>query len=235
VVELLESPVVREHPERHLWDQRISFVTAPTPETVRYAERAFAERSGVDGTTAGYVLGAVANHLAERGDAAAASSAALRIVERLNATADSPTSAHLLSALGNAGQPDLVERIVSYAASSEPELRLVVAKALRKTDVPAARATLIRLSADADAAVQRRALLSLTRMTSLRSEELTSLAGSVQRGAVAETTLGALVNLMAGQPCSPERNAVLRAVRERPKEGGAVVDERTRLLEARCG
>lgn len=83
--------------------------------------------------------------------------------------------------------------------------------------------------------MQRRALLSLTRMNSLRSDELASLAGSVQREAIAETTLGAVVNLMAGQPCSPERSAVLRAVRERPKDGGAGLDERTRLLEARCG
>lgn len=104
VVERLRSPVVREHPERHLWDQRLSFVTAPTPDTVRYAEQAFAQRTGIDGTTAGYVLGAMADHLAGRGQAEAASSAAGRIVERLEVTTDPSTTAHLLAALGNAGQ-----------------------------------------------------------------------------------------------------------------------------------
>lgn len=232
---LLQGPIVRSHPQRHLWDQRVSFVAAPTPETVRYAEQAFATRTGVDGTTAAYVLGAVADHLGRRGQAEAAAQATAPLLERLGAATDPGETAHLISALGNAGRPALVERIASHAVATQAEVRLAVAKALRKTDVEAARATLVRLSADPTEAVQRRALLSLNRMSTLSSNEMHALAASVRGAAVAEGSLAGLVNLMAGQPCSPARSAVLEAVRARPKEGGATLDHKTRLLESRCG
>lgn len=232
LVALLREPLVRAHPDRHLWDQRVSFLQAPTPATVAYATAAFAQRAGVDRTTAAYVLGAVASN---QPDGDAASHTAAPLAEQLSRTTATVDRAHLISALGNAGRASLVETIAPYADASEPELRLAAAKALRKTDVRDARSTLVRLSADSSAVVQRRALLSLTRMSTLSSEELDTLGASVRRSAVAETSLGALVNLMAAQPCSTQRNAVLRAVRERPKEGGAVIDARTRALEGRCG
>ncbi|MEQ8278755.1 MAG: hypothetical protein RMA76_29655 [Deltaproteobacteria bacterium] len=229
LTELLDEPLVRTHPERHLWDQRVSLIGAPTPATVTYASAAFARRSGVDGTTAAYVLGAVASHLPDRRAAAAP------IVERLKAAREPFERAHLISALGNAGGDAFVGSIAAYADAGEPEVRLAVAKALRKTDVEDARATLVRLSADRSAVVQRRALLSLSRMSTLSPAELDALGAAVRTAAVAQTSLGALVNLLAAQPCSSRRDAVLRAVRAQPKEGGAVIDARTRALEARCG
>ena len=76
-----------------------------------------------------------------------------------------------LSALGNAGDAAQTPRIAKHARDEDPAVRRSVASALRKTDDPAARSTLMSLASDPSEDVQVAAVEALAHHPASASEQ----------------------------------------------------------------
>ncbi|MFY1830560.1 HEAT repeat domain-containing protein [Myxococcus fulvus] len=142
---------------------RLSLVSHPTSDTVRFAERTYASMQGALRVASTYTLGSTAGALYRQEKSPEAWAAVQRLAEDLRASKAPEEQAHFLMALGNAGVVEQTEVISGYAGSPSPEVRRASAKALRKMATPEATLTLLSLAADTQSPVQATAMESLGR------------------------------------------------------------------------
>lgn len=142
---------------------RLSLVSNPTADTVRFAQKTYASTEGALRVASTYTLGSTAGALYRQEQSPEAWAAVQRLAEDLRASKAPEEQAHLLMALGNAGVVEQAEVIAGYAGSTSPEVRRASAKALRKIATPEATMTLLSLAADTQSPVQATAMESLGR------------------------------------------------------------------------
>jgi len=142
---------------------RLSLVSNPTSDTVRFAEKTYASTEGELRVASTYTLGSTAGALYRQEQSPEAWAAVQRLADDLRASKAPEEQAHLLMALGNAGVAEQADVIAGYASATSPEVRRASAKALRKIATPEATMTLLSLAADAQQPVQATAMESLGR------------------------------------------------------------------------
>lgn len=129
----------------------LSHVPTPTAETVQALKAMRADPElGTQGT---YGLGSALYRL-KGADPALASQARTALSEQLSSAADGPHQAAVLTAIGNAGDPQMFNTIRSYADSSSEDVRAAVAQALRR--IPGTEAEPLLAQACSDGSVQVR-------------------------------------------------------------------------------
>lgn len=192
--ELLASHAADDDARKHLLNQRIGLIAAPTTATVDFARKSFLD-SAHDGTHTGwaYSLGALARALSGS-DPNASGSLNDALVSELRAATTPEQIAAALHALGNAGRVENVALIVPYAENPATIVRLAAADALRHTQTLESEGGLVALSTDAETQVAVRALEVLAGFT--MREDLVSAARAAQKvEAPTEPVVRALIGL----------------------------------------
>jgi hypothetical protein len=184
LVQALSSKEARGDAQYHMLLSRLSLLTEPTVDTVRFAERSYATTQGDLHVASAYVLGATAGALYRQEKSPAALAAVQQLSTDLRAAQTPREQAQLLLGLGNAGVAEQASLIASYTRSESPEVRRAAAKALRKIQTPEVARALMSLVADPAVPVQGTAIEVLGRRTLdadtlVRLRELT-LTGSVK-------------------------------------------------------
>lgn len=163
LVRALSSPQALAEPGYRMLLSRLSLLTSPTPDTVRFIERT--HRTARDDTrvATAYALGATAGALYRQKQDAESLAAVQQLGAELRAARTPEDKAHLLLALGNAGLEEQVDVIAHYAQDADVQVRRASARALRKIQTPQAMRTLLSMTEDTDAPVQSSALTALGR------------------------------------------------------------------------
>jgi hypothetical protein len=193
-----------EHPNGHMIDSirgRLAQSQADGDSEMAYAEA--------------HVLGAMAGRAKKTPEAQAGIDALAKSVDTANAPA---ARAAYVSALGNAGAPSQIARITKHAADPDASVRRSVASALRKTNEPSARATLVTLARDQNEEVQVAAVdaLSHNAATPAEQHDLAQLLESSSLGGPAE---GQVVTALLRQgPPSTEVRGSLQQVLARTED-----------------
>jgi HEAT repeat protein len=209
LVAALSSPVVQGAARYSLLLQRISLVAQPTPETAAFIGATYRrDHAGA----AAYALGAVVGHLGDSAEAGAWNATLAGDLERAR---DPGMQRVLLAALGNAARVDNVDRVTRYATSDDAGVRAAVARALRRTDTPTARATLHALFGDRSSEVQHDAIAALASLH-VTPADLASLREHVAAAGVHAGNESSLVGLVADQVASADAAALLRDLAARP-------------------
>jgi hypothetical protein len=227
---VLENGPIRSRGDYPMLVQRMSLLESPDDDTVAAAAR-LREQQGTAspaGGAAAYALGAMANRLAAGGRADDARRWTAPLAAELETTDDPVARARLLGALGNAGLADHVELFVRFSDDADPEVRRGAASALRHDDQPDARAALVRLAGDGDAAVQAAALASL-RDRALGVDDAGALAAGLGAGLTGAAAVDA-VRLLTPHGGSPEVAAALAALAAAPTTPPEVRAEIRRAL-----
>lgn len=208
--ELLETTEAKRSENYATLVQRLSLVQHPTAETVEYLRNKVERGDGKNTLAAAHALGtAIGNRWrAEGGEVDVRSVALLR--RGLAAARSTEERAGWLGTLGNAGLVEEVPLVAGYAQDSDPAVRGAVAKALRKTQVPASEVVLLGLAADADAGVRDRALHTLTDYE-LTPAHLETLRQAVASGRLPQRNFPMLMTLLERNRHQPQ--AVLGVVR----------------------
>lgn len=220
MIAALRSPPAREHaPDWRRYVQRLSFLDAPTAETVAFAREARREAAAAGdehgARAAAYVIGNLAGSLGAAGDEAGARALADELGRDL-ARADEPADrAALLVAYGAAGRPDAADVAAGFVADTHAEVRRAAVDAVAEAPGERAQALLVGLAADGDSMVQEAALAALGGRA-LSAGELASIAGLVQGGGLAgvnELALAAFANAQRRRgadlaPLAPALHAV---------------------------
>ncbi|NOK19686.1 HEAT repeat domain-containing protein [Corallococcus carmarthensis] len=196
LVRALSTKAAREDSRYGLLLSRLSLVAAPTVDTVRFAERTYAQTQGTAHIAGAYALGATAGALYRQEQTPEARAAVGRLASDLRAASSPEEQAHLLLGLGNAGVADQVPLIASHATAQSPEVRRASAKALRKIPTPEATQVLLTLASDGAVPVQSSALESLGRRP-LDEGMLMDLRDLTLSGGVKAENYHALVSLVA--------------------------------------
>jgi HEAT repeat protein len=149
--------------------------------------------AGREAQAAALALGAVVGASEAKTTEVEAGHESLR--RRLDAADEPEQQALYLRALGNAGDAEDLPVVADYAGSSEVEVRMAAAKAMRKLRDANSEALLYELFGDTSERVQSAALLALAERP-LSESRLEDLRRLVVAGRVADTNLDALVNLL---------------------------------------
>lgn len=220
--------------ERGLLVQRFSFLTSPTPESVRFVEEEYtrAKARGSRGTAQGAAtaLGALAQHLDANGDPALANATNARLQAELQTTQDPAILAAVVAGLGNAKRADNVPLLARVAGHSDSRVRSYAADALRSVDAPEARRALMGLTTDVDPTVSSLAFASLHSQT-LDQADWRDLATRVTSGKTNRAADASLVGLLRVRKdeAGDEAIAILRVLAER--NGGGDNDLTTMIRE----
>ncbi len=143
----LRDPRTRALPEYVQLVQRVALVSAPSQETVAFAQESFErlhaappkDQDEADLRTASvYTLGSVAGHMAGTGRRDGAERLCARIVQEMDRATGTPRSAYI-TALGNAGVPAQEPLLLRLSDDADRETRVAALNALRKYDDVAAR------------------------------------------------------------------------------------------------
>ena len=126
--------------------QRLSFVSAPTDESLAWLEREWGKRGAAIGTAA--ALGSVAGRSFASGREREARPAVEALAHSVEAARDVNRKADLLLALGNVRSPIVAPVLLRESKSKVPEARAAAAFALRGVDLPQAREALVELARD---------------------------------------------------------------------------------------
>ncbi len=210
--EALASEAGRTSPAYPTLLQRLSFVPAPTPETLAFVDRAYASartRGDEARFASAYTAGAVSFAARREGEDARADAMAGRLRADL-ATARTPKeTGALLTALGAAAAPGDGQRILAYAHSKETRTRASAAGALRRFKEPEVRRALTDLIRDAAPEVEEAALRSLDAQP-VTAEELSRISAAVISGGTSPALDGSLVSFVGKHAAvGPEVGRVL--------------------------
>jgi hypothetical protein len=181
----LRDPRTRALPEYVQLVQRVALVSAPSNETVAFAQESFErlhatppkDQEDADLRTASvYTLGSVAGHMAATGRRDGAERLCARIVQEMDRGTGSPKSAYI-TALGNAGVPAQEPLLLRLSDDGSSETRVSAINALRKYDDATTRARLLAIltaridpARRVDADTQAEALRALMLMTPTRAD-----------------------------------------------------------------
>lgn len=124
--------------------QRLSFVSAPTDESLAWLEREWGQRGAAIGTAA--ALGAVAGRYVASGRERVARPAVEALTRSVETTRDVNRRADLLLALGNVRSPVVAPVLLRESKSKVAEARAAAAFALRGVDLPQVRDALVELA-----------------------------------------------------------------------------------------
>jgi HEAT repeat protein len=213
LLRVLDSSAARHGEQRLTYLQRLVLVEDPSPETSRALRERHAQSLASNDTDMAYaeahVMGAMAGTLAARGERAEARATTDVLAGALDSAKTTAARAAYLSALGNAGDPAQIARIAKHAHDPEPAVRRSVASALRKTEEPEARATLMTLAADSDEDVQVAAIEALGHSPASPAEqrELGRLLEAPRLGGEAEGQVVTLL-LRQGPPSAEVRGSL---------------------------
>jgi HEAT repeat protein len=146
----------------------------------------------------------MAGNLAARGQRGEAKASLDVLAGALEGAKTETARSAYLSALGNAGDAAQVPRITKHAHDESPAVRRSVASALRKTNTPAARSTLVELASDRDEDVQVAAVDALGHFP-LEAHEQRDLARMLETPRLGGQAEAQLVTLLLREgPPSPE-------------------------------
>ncbi|WIG94074.1 HEAT repeat domain-containing protein [Myxococcus sp. SDU36] len=183
LVRALSSPQALAEPGYGMLLSRLSLLTSPTPDTVRFIERAHLTARDDTRVATSYALGATAGALYRQQQDGEALAAVQRLESELHTARTPESKAHLLLALGNAGLEAQVDVITRYTQDPDAQVRRASARALRKIQTPQALRSLLTLAEDPQAPVQSSALTALGRRplddSALRQLRDLALAGNV--------------------------------------------------------
>ncbi|MBU8896826.1 HEAT repeat domain-containing protein [Corallococcus sp. M34] len=194
LVDALRTP--EAHAERyHMMLSRLSLLTEPTVETVRFAQSLYGGTDGDVHIASAYSLGATAGALYRNAHSPEALAAVQRIASDLRDAKAPVDQAHLLLSLGNAGVPETVATVMQYAHADNAEVREAAAKALRKVRGPEVESALMGLAHDAAVPVQATAFESLGRQK-LQADALVQLRDLALAGQVNVQNYHGLVSLV---------------------------------------
>jgi hypothetical protein len=196
--------------------QRVSVVARPTDETLAFVAHAREDaRDARAKTAATYALGAAAGNAMRAGDRAAGERYGAVLVAALDASTTGDAKRTNLAALGNLGLDAAVPVVARFARDPDAGVRGAAAWALRKTDSPDARSTLLALARDESADVEARAFEAMGKQP-LARDDLAALSRIVVAGETQPSTDSALLTLLAEH-----------------SDGGEPVDAMLRTLLAR--
>jgi len=222
LLKVLDGAAARQDPDRLAFVQRMVLVEEPNGAMAKaLRDRLAASQAGGDAEMAyaeAHVLGAAAGKLAARGARADAKTAVDALAASVDGAASPAARAAYLSALGNAGDPSQVSRVVKHANDESPAVRRAVASALRKTKEPAARSALLALAKDKDPEVQIAAVdaIAIQGVEPQEQRELTALLDASALGGEAE---GHVVTMLLQQgPPSPAVRASLEQLLGRTED-----------------
>lgn len=213
LLRVLDGSAARHDEQRLVYLQRLVLVEEPNAEMARALRERHARSLATNDADMAYaeahVMGAMAGSLAARGQHAEAKASTDVLAGALDG-AKTPTSrAAYLSALGNAGDRAQTSRIARHARDESAAVRRSVASALRKSDDPEARSTLMTLASDPDEDVQVAAIDALGHHPASAGEqrELARLLEAPRLGGETESRVVTL--LLRDGPPSPEVRASL--------------------------
>ena len=101
-----------------------------------------------------------------------------------------------LAGLGNLGSAGDLDRLLAWRGDPNPEIRAQVGHALRRLDLPPARAALEELLADDESDVAIRALLTLAEL-GVAADEAERLITRIEARRISPRTYGVLFNLFS--------------------------------------
>jgi hypothetical protein len=223
----LRDPRTRALPEYVQLVQRVALVSAPSNETVAFAQESFErlhatppkDQEDADLRTASvYTLGSVAGHMAATGRRDGAERLCARIVQEMDRGTGSPKSAYI-TALGNAGVPAQEPLLLRLSDDGSSETRVSAINALRKYDDATTRARLLAIltaridpARRVDADTQAEALRALMLMTPTRAD-VQRIAAAIVRDTLHRDLYGEVVPLFRrGIAPYPDVKAALDAM-----------------------
>jgi HEAT repeat protein len=194
--QLLSAEDVRARDDYPALVQRYLLVRQPDDASLDFLEARFRGQDGPDSRYAAVgALGAALERSAPR-DPEGTLRRALSLRDGLRHSANATEQRALVTALGNAGLPEVQEEIVTQTRAPDTGVRAAAATALRKLHDPAATDRLLELTvSDADATVQDAALRSLAQHTPAAAQ-LASLATALAAAPLAEQNQRSLVHLL---------------------------------------
>lgn len=158
LLRVLDSSAARHDEHRLTYLQRLLLVEEPSADMARAVRERHGKSLASNDSDMAYaeahVMGAMAGTLAARGERNEAKASVDVLAGALDGAKTPVARSAYLSALGNAGDATQLPRITKHAHDESPAVRRSVASALRKSNEPAARATLLELASDSDADVQ---------------------------------------------------------------------------------
>lgn len=227
----LSSPVLIKHSRYGLYLQRLSLLKHPNDEVIAHLQQSLQQTTGLQKAAAYNALGAVADHRRQDGDRRSAQQIADQLAQALADEQDPAQQAHLIEAIGNAGQPSQAPLLRPYMASGSAQVRYAVASALRKMDTPIATGMLLDLCADSEANVVNRSLESLGRRD-LSDSAFSHLQDLVHSQSLPSPSYHALVSLLHPLLPQPQAAAILQLILQQPGLDSSVKTRVRGLLEA---
>jgi len=236
LVRAFKEEIIPPGREYALLVQRVGHLKNPTKETGQFFAQRYATAKAENDIPArratAITLGALAFHIAER-DHAEARELADPLVMDMFAAKDPKDHEMLILAVGNASLPEDARAIRLQAHDEVAPVRRAVASALRRTDSPETRTTLIEMMADPDESVEETAISSLDRRELTRND-VAAMLDQVRSGKTRDQAMASLVNILTTrrENAPPEIVDLLDAIAARP---GTPPDARQRALRLRDG
>jgi hypothetical protein len=199
---------------RHV--QGLGLVSDPTPETLSFLMTTYGESQGMDRWVSALAAGGIIHQRLTKSDDRAAAEAADRIMADFEQAEEEESRVRLLGALGNAGVPSHVPRIIALGRDPSVSVRAKSAYALRKHDVPEARQALVELSGDASFAVAQQAINTIGRLT-IGEAEIAGLHGRMMSGAIPPETFPGLVSALSPHVHHPLVREIFQAIIAHPR------------------
>jgi HEAT repeat protein len=186
----------------------LSRVSTPTAETVQTLKTLRVDPTV--STQATYGLGTALHHLQQQ-DPALADDVRGALTQQLQGAKDPGAQAAVLTALGNAGDPNTLETIRGYITSPDPSVRAAAGQALRRIPGQDADALLVQLCSDPSPAVRYSAVDAIGERQS--SSALVSIVSTIALNETALQVRAKAVNIIAAwYPAVPTLSATLQAV-----------------------
>lgn len=176
---------------RHL--QALGQLTRPTAETLEFVVQSYQRGEGTDRWASALAVGAVVNHRLESADDPQAKEAADRLLRDLESSQDNEVRSRLLGALGNAGVPAHLPRLLALRSDPSPNVRARMAYALRKQDAPEARAALAEMVGDPNSGVAIQAINTLDRLT-IGDPEISAVHAQMMAGRIPPEAFAGVVS-----------------------------------------
>lgn len=200
--------------------QRLGSVDCPDGPTLRFLMSTYAEASSESHdvrAACAYALGNAAGHSYRSGEPEAAVRATAVLRRDLVNASSADEKCALLTAVGNAGITSDVMLITRFTHDSDRKVRACAALALRKMDVPEARAHLVGMVSDLELEVAERAILALGEQD-LDDDDLERLSELVLGGRTSFALDGRILDLLVSEapklpPAPAQAGAIENALR----------------------
>ncbi|MCP4674871.1 MAG: HEAT repeat domain-containing protein, partial [Deltaproteobacteria bacterium] len=197
---ILGGSVARKSPR--YWDtlQRLMLLTEPDAETGRFVQAkvsatAKAETKDDVHFASAIALGGLAKNIRKNGDPETAAEYNKQLVELLGEADTVTEKAAYLKSLGNSADESNVEIISSFADDKSAPVRVSVADALRDTQTEKSEQTVMQLTEDSIATVQKSALRVMANYDA-KEEHLFKIKDLVDDDTVQSQSYGALMDVL---------------------------------------